>query len=88
MITGIEIYEFIKPNLGKVDFHGETYADEKSVENIKKYEDVLYYMLQDLEDVYDVTKRRHESSAKKINEEAKRILLLIQEKLTDIEVEG
>ena len=87
MITGIEIYEFIKPNLGKVAFHGETYADAKSVENIKKYEDLLYYILQDLEDVYDVTKDRYEYSAKEINKESKRIILLIKEKINDMEIE-
>ena len=88
MITGIEIYEFIKPNLGDVEFHGETYADEESIDNIKKYENLLYYLLQDLEDVYDTTKSRHEGSAKDINKEIKRIILLIQEKIKDMEIEN
>jgi len=87
MITGFEIYEFIRPNLGVIDFHGETNADIKSFENIKKYEDVLYYMLQDLEDVFDETKNRGEYSAKEINKESKRIILLIKEKIENMGVD-
>lgn len=87
MITGIEIYEFIKPNLGNVSFHGETYKDEESVENVRKYEDLLYYLIEDLCETYCKTQNRHEASGKEINGEAKRILLLIKDKLNEIEIE-
>ena len=87
MITGIEIYEFIKPNLGNVSFHGETNSDKRSVENIKKYEDLLYYLLEDLCETYSESQNRYEASGKEINKEVKRILLLIKDKLNEIEIE-
>lgn len=36
-MTGYDIYSFIKPHLGDIDFHGETNSDKKSLENLEKY---------------------------------------------------
>lgn len=86
MKTGIEIYEFIKPNLGNIAFHGETNADNESIKNIGKYEDLLYYLIDDLHRTYMQVDGRSESSAKEINKEIERIVLLIQGKIIDMEI--
>ena len=64
---GDAIYQFCKPNLGGISFHGETNADDNSIRNLDNYFDCILYMLEDIEATAKQTNGRYEMSAKELN---------------------
>jgi len=83
VLTGLDIYNFIKSNLGSINFNCETYTDEKSVENINKYKDLLELLLNDINNSYNQTVNRSESSAREIQKALLKVLFLLEENIAD-----
>ena len=61
------IYQFCKPNLGGISFHGETNADDDSIRNLDNYCECIIRMLEDMEATAKQTDGRYERSAQKLN---------------------
>lgn len=70
--TGEQIYELIKPHL-RIEFYGETNADKKSLKNLDKLDDLLYFLHTDLDNLHSQVKGRSEYSAIKLEERLKPI---------------
>ena len=78
-MTGYDIYNFIKPHLGNIDFHGETNSDKKSLENLEKYEQLITELLYKINEVYGDTENRYEFSGKQLHKKTGFIIRDIKE---------
>lgn len=58
-----EIYDFIKPHLGNMSYHGETNADMTSLDNFGKRWELINLLLEDAFNTYNQAKNRPEASA-------------------------
>ena len=90
-MTGYDIFEFIKHNLGHINFEGETNHDRKSLENLEKYDELITILLYEINDVFDETKDRPEFSGKQLHKKTGFIIRDIKElyenfKIKDYEV--
>ncbi|MGJ0846542.1 hypothetical protein ACR77J_07630 [Tissierella praeacuta] len=74
-MTGVEIYKFIKPHLGSIKFSGSHEVDVKRLNNYKIYDELINCLLEDLDQSFEGSKDRYESSAKQINMAARNILV-------------
>ena len=72
-ITGDQIYNVFK-NQFDIKFHGDTYEDEESLENMETVSELMESLLYDLEITYNQTKNRKEYSALKLKRRLYKIL--------------
>lgn len=87
-MTGENIYEFIKPHLGSIEPSGNHVVDTERMDNIEIYDDLLNYILSDLDQTISIGKDHNLSSINKLSENVKRVLedkkRLITEILEDL----
>lgn len=74
-MTGIQIYNLIKPHLGNINATGFYDEDMKRLENYKIYDELISCLLEDLDTAWYRSKDSNKSSARMINERAKKLLL-------------
>lgn len=70
--------------IGPLKIYGETYGDEKTLDNLDIFKNLLEDMMGDLWELSNNTQGRSEESAKEIHEKVLEIKHNIQECLNDI----
>lgn len=78
----MEIEEIMKRLFGSITPVGETYEDQKRLENIDRLEIALYYIIEELINAYDFIESNKYSELK-IAEASKEILDYLKDKLND-----
>lgn len=76
----IEVYKLLR---GNTSFHGESNADEASLNNLKEETLFLEAMVYDLANLYDETKDRYEFSGMRLSAQAKKCLKSIRDIIDD-----
>ena len=77
MLTGSELYDFIKPHLGSIEFTASHGTDMERVKNVKAYEELANLLLDDLTGAYRGAERRSkmgEASVVKLTERLKKAI--------------
>ena len=74
-MTGKEIYEFIKPHLGRIEATGSHSADMERLKNFEVYEVLINCLLEDLDSSHYNSRDRHEDSIKRINKKSERLMM-------------
>ena len=74
MDNNIYIERLLNDVLGKLSFHGETYADKEVLERLDIYKFALNHIYRQLEDLLDSCSKRKESSAIKLFNKTYQIL--------------
>ena len=74
-MTGVEIYNLIRPHLGKINATGRHDIDMERLKNFKIYDELIYCLLEDLDQSIHDSEDRYEDSAKQINAKAKDVIL-------------
>ena len=86
-MTGVEIYEFIKPHLGSIYPSGDHSKDSERMANMKIYDALLNCLLEDLDETLHCSKGHSESSTRALRAMALGILgdkkVFIDEALED-----
>lgn len=73
-MTGVEIYQFIKPHLGSINATGFHGTDIDNLMNFKKYDHLINCLLEDLDSSFSGSKNSYEDSVQRINAKVKEIM--------------
>ena len=74
-MTGVELYKFIKPHLGRIEATGSHSADMERLKNFEVYEELINCLLEDLDSSYYNSKNSCEDSIKRINKRSEGLLM-------------
>lgn len=85
-MQGVEIYKFIKPHLGSINSTGDHGLDMERLENFKTYEELIYCLLEDLDQSVESSKNGYGASEKMINNRARSILVELHKWLMDFDI--